>query len=700
MLVSRLKAKGRWLGALGMLALAMGQAAPAWADAVDLALPEPAHTAATAQVYDAAFFTRFSPRNAWEMVTQVPGFSIRSDGEERGLGQASTNVLLNGQRLTSKTDDIGAQLARIPASQVERIEIVDAATLDVPGLTGQVANIVAKAGNRVSGNYAYRIEARPHFADPLLTRFDSGLNGKAGRLEYTIGLSNLASRGAAGGPTRITSGDGALIETRDDVLKVSFDQPKLSLAAKIDAGNGTVINLNSSYRLIRFRLRADETRDPVIGVDRTREYRERDHGRDLELGGDITFRVGPGQLKLIGLNQAKHEPFEYTSVFTPADGAAQTGDRFEETFDINEKVARAEYSWKMGGADWQLSGEAAFNRLDSQAALFTLAPDGAYEPVPFPGANSGVKEARYESILSYSRPLSSRLSLQLNGGFEFSRLTQLGGEGLQREFWRPKGSLSLAWAPVKGVDVSFKARRRVSQLNFIDFLSRVFLDNENENAGNNQLVPPQSWEFELEAKKDLGTWGNTTLRLYDYRIEDLVDIVPIGLDGESLGNIASARRYGLEWTSTFQLDRLGIKGAKLDTSVRLEGSRLKDPLTGLDRPISNTQDLAIELGFRHDIPGSKLAWGFGFAHVHFENYFRLGETGLGWEGPNWADVFVEHKDVAGLTVRLGVNNLLNARNRFDRVVHTGWRDRTPVAFVESRNRLIGPIFSLRVSGNF
>lgn len=679
------------------LSLALVLAAPARAEEAQAA---ETHTAATAQVYAADFFNRFAPRNAWEMVTQVPGFSIRNDGQERGLGQASTNILFNGQRLTSKTDDISAQLARIPANQVVRIEIVDAATLDVPGLTGQVANIVARTDSGISGNFAYRMEARPHFADPLLTRFDSGLKGKAGRLEYTIGLSNLGSRGAAGGPTRITDGTGQLIETRDDVLKVTFDQPKLAVTAKIDAGNGTIVNLNSSYRLIRFRLRQDETRQPIIGIARDRAYRERDSGHDLELGGDITVKLGPGQLKLIGLNQAKHEPYQYTSVFTPADGSPRTGDRYVETFDISERVARAEYGWKMGGADWQLSAEAAFNRLDSEAALFTLSPAGDFEPVPFPGASSGVKEARYESILSYSRPLSSRVSIQLNGGWEFSRLTQLGGDGLERQFWRPKGSLSLAWAPSNGLDLSFKARRRVGQLDFIDFLSRVFLDNDNENAGNNQLVPPQSWELEIEAKKSLGKWGNTTLRLYDYRIEDLVDIVPIGDSGESPGNIPSARRYGLEWTSTLLFDRLGVKGAKLDASLRLEGSRLKDPLTGLNRPISNTQDLAFELGFRHDIPGSKLAWGFGFAHVHFENYYRLGEVGLGWEGPNWADVFIEHKDVAGLTVRLAVNNLLNARNRFDRVVHTGWRDRTPVAFVESRNRLIGPIFSLRVSGNF
>jgi hypothetical protein len=34
------------------------------------------------------------------------------------------------------------------------------------------------------------------------------------------------------------------------------------------------------------------------------------------------------------------------------------------------------------------------------------------------------------------------------------------------------------------------------------------------------------------------------------------------------------------------------------------------------------------------------------------------------------------------------------------VVYDGRRNRTPISFVETRNRLIGPIFSLSVRGTF
>ena len=675
--------------------------APAWAEeaaAVPAAEGSSAHNGG--QVYEAVFFTRFSPRTALEMLVQVPGFAIRDDGGQRGLGQATANVLVNGQRLTGKSEDTFTQLGRIAAKNVVRIELVDAATLKVPGLTGQVANLVVKSDG-ISGNFAYRFEARPHFTDPLFNRFESSLSGKAGRVEYTVGLSNLSSRGGAGGETLIQRPDGGLIERRDDVITANFDQPKVSLAAKIDAGNDTLINLSGSYRYYWFRYKLDDERELPGGVNRSRRYREREQGANFELGGDLAFKLAGGQLKLIGLARGNNGPSTNESVFTYADNRPQTGDRFHQQQDFSETIARAEYGWKAGGADWQVSAEAAYNKLNIAAELASLEPAGTFVPVPFPDGTGGVKEDRYEGILSYSRPLASNLSLQATLGGEFSRLSQTGGvQPVVREFWRPKGSIALAWAPAKGLDLSFKARRRVGQLNFGDFLARVFLGENNANVGNDQLVPPQSWEFELESKKALGKWGNTTLRLYDSHIQDLVDFIPIGASGESPGNLDGGRRYGIDWTSTIELAPLGIRGAKLDVKLQLERARVRDPLTGMARPMSEIQDRMLEIGYRHDIPGSKIAYGFNFNNYHFEDYYRLGEVGQAYEGPTFAGLFVEHKDVFGLTLRATAGNLLNGRNRFDRTVWAGRRTSSAILFTEHRDRLIGPIFSVLLRGNF
>ena len=237
-------------------------------------------------------------------------------------------------------------------------------------------------------------------------------------------------------------------------------------------------------------------------------------------------------------------------------------------------------------------------------------------------------------------------------------------------------------------------------MSFGAFLARVSLQDDNADAGNAELVPPQSWEFDLEVKQNLGKWGSTTLRLFDYRISDLVDIVPIGPVGESPGNLDGARRYGVETINTIELAPLGFKGARLDLKMLVQKSRVIDPLTQQVRPISNTLKFGSELGFRHDIARSDLAWGINANHNRLTDYYRLGEVGLGYEGPTFLGVFVEHKDVLGLTVRASASNLLGARTVLERTVWTGRRSNSAVAFTESRSREIGLIFSLLVRGNF
>jgi hypothetical protein len=113
-------------------------------------------------VYEPAYFAQFAPRNALDMVARIPGFVITEErGSARGLGQASQNVLINGERLSSKSDSARDQLQRIPANDVVRIEIVDGTVLDIPGLTGQVANVVIqRAGS--SGQFRYTTGFRAH----------------------------------------------------------------------------------------------------------------------------------------------------------------------------------------------------------------------------------------------------------------------------------------------------------------------------------------------------------------------------------------------------------------------------------------------------------------------------------------------------------------------------------------------------------
>ena len=691
-------------------AIALGLATPAWA-ADPLPVP-PSGTAATVTgpdtsdartVFTPADFTRFAPRNALDMLRQVPGFSIREGEEARGLGQASGNVLVNSQRLSSKSDDIYTQLSRIPAATVERIELVDGARLDIPGLTGQIANVIARSDS-FTGQFRWSPEMRAHFTDPRLTNGEISLSGRQGPLQYTVSIVNNANRGGAGGPTLITDRNGTLIQSRDDVVKSVRDDPKLAVRLAIDGPGTSQGNLNGSFQRVPRQFTEHSVRTNIDRSVLLRDLDDRSSARLWEIGGDWEFGLGPGRIKLIGLNRQEHEPYSQSVITSFADGTPAVGDRYAQTGDIAERIARAEYSWKMLGGDWQLAGEAAFNSLRNVAAIATLDDRGQFVDIPFAEGTGGVKEDRYDASLSIGQPLSHSLTLQMIGGVERSTLRQTsapsGTEGqLNRSFLRPKGSLSLAWKASKALDVSLRLKRSVGQLSFYDFLARRFLDDGNANSGNADLVPQQDWSAELELNRNFGAWGSTKLRFVARDVQDYVTVVPVGANGESVGNVDRARERAFVNTTTVQFDPLGWKGGRLDLNVELTFTRLKDPFDP-SHAISygSISDRYFEIAFRQDFSGTDWAAGGHYEYTRQSRYHRRFESGRAFEGPVFAGVFIEHKDVMGLTVRADARNLLNGRQRWDRRVYDGPRPNAPIAFVETRDRLIGPIFTMTVKG--
>jgi hypothetical protein len=650
------------------------------------------------RTYTAQDFARFAPRNALDMLRQVPGFIIREAAKDRGLGEATGNVLINGQRISGKSNDVLTELSRIPAGDVIRIEILNGASLEIPGLSGLVANVTFKATKR-SGQFAWRPEFRARHTDPLLTRGEVSVSGKNGRIEYTLGLQNNSSRTGAGGPTYIYGPDYSFIEARDDIWNGNGERPRISGRFTYDGPGTSVGNLNFSYQRLYFDYRETSDRSGPGLVDRRRAVAVDEGGYGYEVGGDYELALGSGRLKLIGLNRFEHAPVLQNVVTSFADGSPDTGTRSPRVGDSTERIARAEYRWKTGSADWQVSAEAAFNSLDNVSQLFTLRPDGQLDEIELQGGTAKVKEDRYEIMASYARPLSPKLSLQLSAGGEHSRLRQIGGGGLTRSFWRPKGLLTAAWKPSPRLGINLKLQRRVGQLNFFDFLASVNLTDERENAGNPDLVPQQSWELDLEAHRNLGKIGTTSLRTYVWLIDDIMDTIPIGEDGEAPGNIDRARIYGAEWKSTIHLDKLGWLGAKLDARVQAQSTRLKDPLTGEPRPISGNLMHLIDLSLRHDVPATDWAWGGNVNYSLYALNYRLTEVGRLWEGPVFASLYAEHKDVFGLTVRATVSNLLGATSMWNRTVFVGRRT-GPVAFLERRDRTIGPTFFFSVRGRF
>jgi hypothetical protein len=688
----------RSLFAIALLASAsplLAQEAPESGDAPPPVATEPA-SAEGARVYTAADFARFAPRTALDMLNQVPGFVIQQAEERRGLGQANTNILINGQRFSGKSNDVVTELGRISASSVQRIEIVDGATLNLPGLSGQVANIILAAEKKkFGGNFAWHPQQRLKRLPSRMTNGQITLSGSSGRFDYALSVVNDSFVNGNAGPEIVTAGDGRIIDVRDEVLEVLGEQPKISASLKHRGANGNVANLNAAWQIYNFDADEISLRSGPGLVDRDRRFHEQEREWNYELGSDYEFALGEGRLKLIGLRRFEKSPYAQNVVERYADGRPNTGSSFERVTNEGESILRGEYGWKTGRTDWQVAVEGALNSFDDESFTGTLQPEGGFTILPF--STTRIDERRAEALLTWGRPLSPKLSIQAAAGGEYSQLRQTEPVPLVRTFYRPKGFVSLAWKPSARLDVSGRIEREVGQLNFYDFAAFNNVGSGTANAGNPNLVPTQSWNGELEATRNLAAYGTVTAKLFGRLYEDVVDVIPIGATGQSPGNLDSASLYGGSITGTLNLDPLGIKGAKFDVNFELQKSRIEDQLTGLFRPINNNRYRLVEVNFRHDIPRTN--WAYGGYHNEFEQAFayRLDERARPFNDPGGAGLFVEHKNVMGLKIRGSVDNLLGTQETYTRIVHDGRRP-NPVRFTEFRDRDYGPILTLSISG--
>ena len=651
------------------------------------------------QILLPADFARFAPRTALDMVLRIPDFTLTESSGDRGLGQASENVLINGQRVSGKSNDANSALANIAADAVERIEMLDGARLNMPGLTGRVANVVTRT-SRWTTQFRWEGQERRY----LPFRYTTGsisATGRIGASDVTISLSNANGFRRGGfGPITYSDAAGAIFEegTEHDIYR--GDRPRLAGTLRREWANGAILNLNLSGELFIFDANLDQDlvtlatgQRNLIGIHTTEDE------RFVEAGGDYEFALGGGRLKLIALQSYEHSPVVSTLINRSVSTGATTGSRYAATSDEGESVLRAEYAWNGGGGQWQASIEGAYNFLDTSAWFGLLQADGGFAADPFAPGTAFIDEWRAEALLTRGWTLATGLTVQLTGGGEYSRLRQAGAGGLTRHFWRPKGSVALNWTVDPRLTINLDARRQVGQLSFYDFVAAVDLDNNNQTGANFRLVPEQSWRVKAEMIRRIGALGSITLGGYREWITDIVDRIPLGTSSEGVGNLPRADRWGVTFSGTLAFDSVGVPGARLNVSGDVRRSRVADPLTGVRRSISEDLVRLISAEFRYDWPGTDWAWGTALLEERYSPVFRLDEYAHSILDQPVLSTFIEHKDVAGLTVRFTIRNLLGARDDLIRDVYVNRRN-GPLDFRERQFRHLGAFALLSVSGSF
>ena len=150
--------------------------------------------------YPASYFDQYNLLSVSDMLDRIPGINVARQGslsgrsgpgssqgsDRRGLGLGGDQVLINGRRITGKENEGNSQLSRIPANQVERIEIIRGTSgeLDVRGAT-QIINIVLLEVQSRS-SLAYEVNTDHYHDGEIKPGLKLSLSGQTGNFDYLI----------------------------------------------------------------------------------------------------------------------------------------------------------------------------------------------------------------------------------------------------------------------------------------------------------------------------------------------------------------------------------------------------------------------------------------------------------------------------------------------------------------------------------
>ncbi|NNE56858.1 MAG: TonB-dependent receptor plug domain-containing protein [Hellea sp.] len=663
--------------------------------------PALAQTEHSIRTFDADYFMQYAPQTAFDMVRRIPGFQARGGNRDRGLGQGGANVLVNGQQIVGKGGDSFDQIDRIPAANVVKIEILDGTSLEIPGLTGQVANIITGESTDFSGSWEWIPEFRNR-QQPNLLRANVKVSGQSGDVAYSAELRNNARRNGDYGPETRRNADGSIYELRRFAGRYNSDVPGGSASLTWKPNDTHTGNLNLDFNLYNFHRNSTEHKAPIytegpnVGELGTELFNFGEDEWNAKIDGDYQFPFMAGKLKLIGYYRAEHSPTLARFLDYDRDARLIEQTEFEQVADEGEAIGRAEYGWSpKAGRDWQVSVEGAFNFLDIENQFFDI-----LDP-----SNNGdlnqleIKENRVEGFITHTRKISDKWSLQGSLGAEYSELT---AGGFKRTFARPKGSLQATYTKDENFNMTARLERQVGQLNFFDFSSSISLqEDEGDRASNLDLVPSQNWFSEIALNKTFKGGHTIDIQAHGRLLTDIVDQIPFGTDDSAVGNIGSGETVGIHINTTLKGEDFGLAGMQLDTNVAWHTSSVTDPITLQKRKFSGSQYYELEVEFRHDIPNTDLAWGAEF--FTFENASNYSPFVISRydQHPGWNQIFVEHKDLLGLKVRAQLGSVIEVHDQYDRIIYSGRRDNSGIGRIENRRREYdGPYLVFNVSDTF
>ncbi len=668
--------------------------------------------------YDAEFFRRYQPNTAFDMAARVPGFNLNDGGDTavfgadvRGYGGAAGNILINDRRPSSKQDSPSAILSRIPADQVDRIELIRVKVRDIDLLgSTEVINIILKENTEAAVRWQTYVRVNTDYG---ITPFGSiSMSDSWGEIEYNVGMDYRRTRYGDPGVIHRFDENDRLFEIRDDADRARGYDINGYFNASTWVGK-TFVNFNSRAANLPRQLVTTSTRipQPPGNNNTTRIFDTKRDLSVLELGIDAERSLLDDlQGKAILLYSRLGRDPSGSQIDLNADDEQVRAQLEEENTIQKELISRIELAWsRWDKHSIQFDIERADNILDNRL-VFTDDIGAGPVVIDVPGGNTKVDEARWNFLFRDTWSMG-KFNLEYGINYELSTISQTGDADQKRSFNYFKPRIVLTYSPKQGSQTRFRFEKEVSQLDFRDFVSATIFEDNSTTLGNSDLRPDRTWVAELSHEYRYGSIGVVKITAFHHWITDTLDFLPLTPTFEATGNIGDARRWGGIFETTAPLDWTGLSGARMEFKLRLQDSTVVDPVTMNNRVLSalggyrqdvlfeDENDYAISFDFRQDIESARVSWGWSMIERADRPVFKADELDLFSEGIDF-HAFIETTQWFGLKLALEGQNLFNNIQVRDRFIYVAERDLSPLDQREHREGRNGTRLLFKISGTF
>ncbi len=679
--------------------------------------------------YDLAYFQRFEPLTAGDMLKRVPSVAFVSDVLEydgarlRGLDPGYTQILINGKKVPGAGNDRSFWVDRIPAEMVERIEIVRATSANRSGdaVAGAI-NIVLRDAYEFDGGYA-RV---------------GGLYFDDGTIKPTYGAVNSGE--FAGG--RVLAG--VNVQGRyNPKLKRSdrYEAPGADYVDRedqTDTRNGTDYSANASYTrdFGQGELKLDAM---VVMTDRTEDEKSTEYvdiassaltdllsyneqfvsidQRNALLGLSYEFDHLGGESE-IDLDYADfgdgrfdtEEEIRYRAGQNPPRFRDHQGTRILTDTDDAELSLKLAHKRSVGAATMQFGLDLNDKSRDTAMATSEVEAAGVGRPLPtyadFDEIDSRIDEQRVDPYLMFSGD-TGRFDWEAGLRYE-STSTDLLSDGARsgNDYAVLLPSAHLRWNLSDLDRVNLSLSRSLRRPGFNQVLP-VLLEGEygdNDFIGNPLLDPETANGIDLGFERRLGLNGIVGVNLFYRDVQNLIEVVNTGepsdealssheddieefldehpgadattpgypaFDPDSflytVDNVGDGFVYGIEFDLSTPLSVFGLDDTGVFLNYSWLDSEVKDAVG--ERMFNDQAKSVLNLGFIQDLPSWNAAFGASYRKQGDAFSRVLAEEVSTHYGAD-LEVFVEKRFGQQMALRLTGSNLLDASkderfNKFD-----------------------------------